>query len=176
MKILNIPNIITIFRIIIIPIFIIALIYQKFDYALYSLLLAGISDMFDGFLARVTNQKTQIGAFLDPLADKCLLITSFILFSVFDWIPKWVTIVVIARDLIVVIGWFLLYLIYNITKIKPTIIGKLSNASQVFLIAYILICKNFKIAPISLDWLLPIIITLAVVSGLQYMWRGLKES
>ena len=101
MKVLNIPNIITFIRIVIIPVFVTALIYRRYDYALFLFIAAAVSDALDGLLARITKQKTKLGAFLDPLADKSLLVTSFVLFSVYGWIPMWLTIIVISRDLIV---------------------------------------------------------------------------
>ncbi|HBR22676.1 MAG TPA: CDP-diacylglycerol--glycerol-3-phosphate 3-phosphatidyltransferase, partial [Nitrospiraceae bacterium] len=74
-------------------------------------IVAALTDALDGFIARLTNQKTELGTFLDPLADKFLLVTSFILFSLNDLVPKWLAITVISRDVIVVIGWVLVYLI-----------------------------------------------------------------
>ena len=97
MKVLSIPNIITLIRIVIIPVFVTALVYKRYNYALALFIVASISDALDGLLARATNQKTQFGAFLDPLADKFLLTVSFILFSVYGWIPSWLTITVISR-------------------------------------------------------------------------------
>src|SRR5208337_2979592 len=111
MKVLSVPNSITFIRIVIIPVFVTALVYNRVDYALWLFIVASFSDLLDGLLARMTNQQTRLGAFLDPLADKFLLVTSFILFSVYGWIPKWLAIAVISRDLIVVIGWFLLFMI-----------------------------------------------------------------
>ena len=80
MGVLNLPNTITIARIVIIPLFITAVIYKRYDYALYLFVIAALTDALDGLIARLTNQKTVFGTFLDPLADKFLLVTSFILF------------------------------------------------------------------------------------------------
>lgn len=174
-KVLNIPNIITFIRIVIIPVFVTTMIYRRYDYALFLFIAAAVSDTLDGLLARVTKQKTKIGAFLDPLADKLLLVTSFILFSVYDWIPLWLTIAVISRDMIVILGWILLYLTSHITKIEPSLIGKAAIASQLILIAYTLLSINLNIPP-SYGWMLWIVATLTVVSGLQYIYRGLKQA
>ena len=120
---ISLPNMITFMRIILIPVFVTALVYRRYEYALALFVTASLTDMLDGLLARLTDQKTKLGAFLDPLADKVLLLTSFILFSVYGWIPKWLTITVISRDLIVTLGWLLLYLTSHISRVEPTFTG-----------------------------------------------------
>ncbi|GER93909.1 CDP-diacylglycerol--glycerol-3-phosphate 3-phosphatidyltransferase [hot springs metagenome] len=176
MNIINIPNIITFIRIIIIPVFVSSLIYKRYDYALLLFIFAAISDTLDGLMARLTGQKTRLGAFLDPLADKSLLVTSFILFSVYDWVPLWLTITVISRDVIVVLGWILLYLSAHITKIEPSLIGKAAIASQLILIAYTLLFINMNNIPRPSDWMFVVVAVLTIVSGMQYIYRGLKQS
>lgn len=176
MNVFNIPNIITFIRIIIIPAFVTALIYKRYDYALFLFIFAAVSDALDGLMARVTKQKTKLGAFLDPLADKSLLVTSFILFSVYDWIPLWLTITVISRDVIVVLGWILLYLTSHITKIEPLLIGKAAIASQLVLIAYTLLSINMNYIPPAAGWMFWTVAVLTIVSGIQYIYKGLKQS
>jgi cardiolipin synthase len=134
-RVLNIPNTLTITRIVIIPVFVTAIIYDKYRYALYLFIFAALTDTLDGLLARLTNQKTPLGTFLDPLADKFLLVTSFVLFSIYGWIPKWLAIAVISRDLIVVIGWFLLFMITHTSKVEPVLLGKLAIALQLITLA-----------------------------------------
>ncbi len=176
MSVVNIPNIITFIRIIIIPAFVTALIYKRYDYALLLFIIAAVSDTLDGLMARVTKQKTKLGAFLDPLADKSLLVTSFILFSVYDWVPTWLTITVISRDVIVTLGWFLLYLTSHSIKVEPSLIGKAAIASQLILIAYTLLSINFNNIPRPDNWMFWIVAVLTTVSGLQYIYRGLKQA
>ena len=176
MKVFSIPNSITFIRIVIIPAFVTALVYNRIDYALFLFIIASISDMLDGLLARITNQQTRLGAFLDPLADKFLLMTSFILFSVYGWIPTWMTITVISRDLIVTLGWLLLYLLYDITKVEPSLIGKGAIAGQLVLIAYTLFSRTFRGFPPPQGWTFIIITLLTMISGLQYIYRGLKQA
>lgn len=174
---ISLPNMITMMRIVLIPVFVTALVYRRYDYALGLFVVASLTDLLDGLLARITNQKTKLGAFLDPLADKVLLLTSFILFSVYGWIPKWLTITVISRDLTVTLGWFLLYLTSHITKVAPTIIGKAAIASQLLLIAYVLLAINMPSLPDEAPWAAMLIVaTLTIVSGLQYAYRGLTQN
>ncbi|MBI5102182.1 MAG: CDP-alcohol phosphatidyltransferase family protein [Nitrospirae bacterium] len=174
MRVLNIPNSLTIARIVIIPLFVTTIIYGRYRYALYLFITAMASDMLDGLSARLTNQKTELGTFLDPLADKSLLITSFVLFAVYDWIPKWLAIVVISRDLIVVIGWVLLSLLYHRSKIETVVLGKAAIASQLLLLAYVLLEITFPALPQVHDIFFVLTAGLTAVSGLQYIYKGLK--
>jgi cardiolipin synthase (CMP-forming) len=170
----NIPNMITLVRIILIPIFVIALVYQSYEYALVLFVIAALSDMLDGMIARLTNQKTKLGAFLDPLADKALLLTSFIILSVYGWISPWLAICVISRDIFVVMGWLLLALISRDAKVGAIMSGKIAIASQLILISYVLLAVNLPElpdhAPEFAEW---IVAALTVFSGLQYIYRVL---
>ena len=174
MKVLNIPNVLTITRIVIIPVFITAIIYNQYLYALVLFVIAALTDMLDGLFARLTNQKTPFGTFLDPLADKFLLLSSFIFFSVYGWIPKWFTVIVISRDLIVVIGFFLLYMITNTLTVETVFLGKAAIALQLFILAYVLLTINMISLPPVHDIFFIVSAALTALSGLQYIYRGFK--
>ncbi len=174
MRVLNLPNSLTIARIVIIPLFTIAVIYKRYDYALYMFLVAALTDTLDGFIARLTNQKTALGTFLDPLADKFLLITSFIIFSMNGWLPKWLTITVISRDVIVITGWVLVYLITHTSNVKPTVTGKAAIAMQLMLLCYVLLNINIGFLPDIKNMLIWLTAVLTIISGLHYIYRGFK--
>ena len=175
MRVLNLPNSLTIARIVIIPLFIIAVIYKRYDYALYMFIVAALTDTLDGFIARLTNQKTALGTFLDPLADKFLLITSFIVFSMNGWLPKWLTITVISRDVIVITGWVLVYLITHTSNVKPTATGKAAIAMQLILLCYVLLDINVGFLPNDIqNVLIWLTAALTIISGLHYIYRGFK--
>ena len=174
MKIINLPNSLTVVRIILIPVFITAIIYQKHQQALFLFALAALTDLLDGFIARIANQKTALGTFLDPLADKLLLTSSFILFSFYGWIPLWLTITVISRDLIVVIGWFLLNLITHDVKIEPVLLGKAAIALQLITIAFVLLGINLTSIKPPAEFLFTATAVLTAVSGMQYVYKGLR--
>jgi len=176
MGVLNIPNTLTIARIVIIPVFITSIIYKRYDYALYLFIFAALSDVFDGLLARLTNQKTALGTFLDPLADKFMLVTTYIIMSVYELIPTWLTITVISRDIIIIIGWLLLYLVSDASRVEPSLLGKITIWVQSFLIAYVLINSNFHILPENPSLLLWITAGITILSGLHYIYRGMKIS
>lgn len=173
---MNIPNTLTLIRIILIPVFVTAIIYKRYDYALYLFGIAAITDMLDGLIARITGQKTALGTFLDPLADKFLLVTSFILFSIYGLIPKWLTITIISRDIIVITGWIVLYVITHTKNIETTLMGKLAIAFQLILIFYVLLEINMPSlldVRIYLQWFTAIF---TIISGLHYIYRGFKQS
>jgi cardiolipin synthase len=171
---LNIPNTLTITRILIIPVFVTVIIYKRYDYALYLFIFAAITDVFDGFLARLKNQKTVLGTFLDPLADKFLIVTSFIILSTYGMIAKWLAITVISRETIVIIGWFLLYIITGKANVEPSSLGKATIWVQSIFIAVVLMNINYFSFPSI--YLVPQVITagLTILSALHYIYRGLK--
>jgi len=174
LKYFNLPNSLTTLRIVLIPVFVCTLVYKRYDYALYVFIVAAVTDFFDGLIARARNQQTELGKFLDPVADKFLLVTSFVLFAVYGLVPKWLTITVISRDIIIVTGWLILYLSTNRTRVEPSLLGKLANASQLVLLAYILVLTNIDggIMP-SPQPLIVLTALLTVLSGLHYIYRGL---
>lgn len=171
---LNIPNTLTMARIVIIPVFITSIMYKRYDYSLYLFVIAALTDIFDGLFARLKNQKTALGTFLDPLADKFLIVTAFIILSTYGWIPKWLTITVISRDIIVITGWFLLYLITGTSRVEPSVLGKATIWLQSILIAYVLIDINLLFLPDIPRLLLWTTALLTILSGLHYIYRGLK--
>jgi cardiolipin synthase len=173
---LNIPNTLTIGRIVIIPVFLTAIIYKRYDYAFYLFIIAAITDMFDGLFARLKDQRTSLGMFLDPLADKFLIVTSIIILSVYGWIPKWLAITVISRDIIVVIGWFLVYLVSGTAKVEPSLLGRATIWVQSVFIAYVLMNMTFLSLPAVYPVLQWITAGITIISGLHYIYRGLKLS
>jgi cardiolipin synthase len=174
LRVLNIPNTLTITRIVIIPVFITTILYQKYRYGLYLFVVAALTDLLDGLSARITNQKTALGTFLDPLADKFLLVSSFVLFAVYGWIPKWLAITVISRDIIVVIGWFLLYMITHNSRIEPVFTGKVAIAMQLIVLAYILLKINVASLPSLPGPFFLVTAAVTALSGLQYIYKGFK--
>lgn len=174
-KVINLPNFLTILRILAIPIFITTIIYHKYLTALSVFICAAITDALDGLIARLTKQQTDLGRFLDPLADKILLTTSFILFAYYGWIPIWLTIIVITRDTIVVVGWFILYLVKDTTQINPSILGKTAIAMQLIFIAYKILQINYAGFP-NYSILMVLTAFFTVISGLQYIYKGFAYS
>jgi cardiolipin synthase len=163
MTVFNVPNTLTILRILLIPVFITALDYRKYDYALYIFVAASLSDMVDGLWARLKHQRTELGQVLDPLADKFMLITSFVFFTYYGWVPAWVTIIIISRDVII-----------GSLKVDPSRSGKTAIALQFVLLSYVLLNINYGIVPEAAFPLILLTASLSVFSGVQYIYRGLK--
>ena len=169
---LNIPNALTILRILLIPVIVGFLVYKHYDYALITLIVAMITDALDGTIARLANQKTQFGAYLDPLADKLLLMTTFITFSLLSLVPVWSVIVVVSRDAILLTGTLLARVTDTKIDASPSVLGK---ATTLFQSAYIILVLAFSSRQFDPELLTPLLYTmciLTVASGLHYIVRG----
>ena len=128
---LTIPNLITLTRILLTPLFIIFLIEGRYRQALLVFILAGLSDLADGLIARWWQQKSRLGSYLDPLADKLLMSTSFVTLSISRLIPSWLTVMVISRDVILGLGALILRLTDYPLVIKPSLAGKWTTTAAV---------------------------------------------
>lgn len=174
---MNIPNFLTLLRIILVPVIVIFLIQDEYAKALIVFTIAGLTDALDGTLARVMNQQTELGAFLDPLADKILLSTSFIALSIFRLIPGWLTVIVISRDFIILLGIMILSMMSVKYEIKPLFISKVTTALQIGTVFFTLFLKCFNYDIITtnlimvLSWLTAFF---TIISGLFYIFKGIK--
>jgi len=161
-------------RILLLPFFVSALIYNAYLYALVIFLLAGATDILDGYIARMKRQVSEFGTILDPVADKFIIITSFILMTANGIIPKWLTIIVISRDVIIITGVIILYFVINQIKVEPSFLGKASNILQYFLIGLALLTINVMDKPFIPRIYLFVVAIFTTVSGIQYIYKGLK--
>jgi cardiolipin synthase (CMP-forming) len=174
---INIPNFLSILRILSIPLLIILLSYDEYVGALAVFIGAAVSDALDGFIARRFKQNTQVGAYLDPIADKLLLTSSFIVFAIMHLIPKWLTILVVSRDVIIAMGILTLQLVSVKVEIKPSGLSKCTTVFQLTSIGARLLLEvlgsRFDGAAymIYLYWATGL---LTVASGMQYVVRGLR--
>ncbi len=171
----NLPNLLTITRILLLPFFAVTLIYGEYGYALLVYAAAAVSDILDGLVARITKQITYFGSILDPVADKFFLITSFILMSYYGLIPKWFTIIVISKDMIVIAGCFILYLATDTLKVDPSIIGKISSASQFVLVGLVLVSLNMVDGFIVPTALYIIVALITAIAGIDYVYKGMQQ-
>ncbi len=176
---LNIPNFITLIRILLTPLFIIFLIQERYHLALWVFLFAGISDVIDGIIARRWHQKTPLGTFLDPLADKLLMGSSFVTLSIFSLMPSWLTVVVISRDVVMVLG-ILVFKLWNFPLIfKPSVFGKMSTTFQVSTVLMVLVVKAWNLSPnflIPLFWLTGVVTAISGIHYVLYALRGATQS
>ena len=170
----NLPNILTLARILLLPFFAAALVYKEYQYALLLFIIAAITDLLDGFIARITKQITDFGKILDPVADKFFLLTSFILMTIYDLIPKWFMITVISKDLIVTTGCIILYFVTNNLKVEPSIWGKLASACQFVLIGLVLLKLNISDGTQISVLFFVVVAVITAISGIHYVYNGLK--
>lgn len=131
---ISIPNILTLLRILLTPVFVILLLRDMYAAALLVFAAAGISDGLDGLIARYMNQRTALGSYLDPAADKLLLTAAFITLAVLGIIPAWLMVIVITRDVIIVLGLAILTLTEKKYEINPTLLSKCTTAIQILMV------------------------------------------
>ena len=127
---MNIPNLLTVLRIVLVPVIVILLIQGQFAKALVCFVIAGVTDGLDGLLARILNQQTVVGAYLDPVADKALVISMFATLAIVGVIPAWLAVVVISRDCIILGGILVLTLMSVSLEIKPSFVSKINTMLQ----------------------------------------------
>jgi cardiolipin synthase len=140
--VLNLPNLVTISRLLLVPVFAWVLWQQYHDLALLIFVVAGLSDAVDGYLARRFNQTSRFGAMLDPIADKAILITALILLTKLDLIPYWLALAVIGRDAIILLGAALYRLLAGRLEIVPTLLGKLHTLFAFLVLSGIGQCRR----------------------------------
>jgi len=173
---INIPNTLTVLRIIFVPVIVILLMQGEFFKALIFFTLSGITDGLDGFLARILNQQTELGAYLDPIADKALMVSCFITLSVKHVIPGWLSVIVVSRDCIILIGIAVLAIMSISFQIRPTMISKMTMFFKLLTIFTVLILHTLSLASETAMILMGLYIVtslLTIVSGLNYIFKGI---
>jgi cardiolipin synthase (CMP-forming) len=170
---LQTPNLLTLCRIVSIPFFLVLVNERRFEGALYLFTAAALTDALDGTVARWSNSRTELGAFLDPFADKLLLVSSFIALTFEQMLPLWLLDVVIIRDVVIVFGYFMLsFFTGERIPVRPSYLGKASTFLQLACVLAALLHWDL-IQPISWEALLYATLVATGLSGLHYMYRGL---
>ena len=180
-KILTIPNLLSFMRMGLIPVFASLLYYGRYEWALFVFFFAGVSDGVDGYVARRFDQKSSLGTIIDPIADKLLMTTAFILLSLPHVLPAdnkhfpvpfWVTASVIGRDVLIVVVAMAIFIVTGFRGFKPSVWGKLSTVVQISAIGIILVATVF---PYNSGYYLPPVYTmvtaLAIISGVHYIFH-----
>jgi cardiolipin synthase len=170
----NLPNFITVCRVVAIPVIVALLAYEHRTAAFAVFLAAGLSDALDGFLARILDQRTVLGTFLDPMADKLLATTCFVAAAVFGLAPIWLVIIVISRDIIIILGALVVYLITGGLTIIPLPLGKATTFFQFITIGALLAHPVIDLPGNILTILFAATALLSVASGAQYIHEGLR--
>ena len=171
MKPRDIPNIITVFRFLLVPPVVWLMLNQRFGAALIVFGIAGFSDALDGYLAKRYNWTSRLGGLLDPLADKLLLLSAFITLAWLHWIPLWLVSLVILRDLIIVAGAIVYHMRIEQLDAEPSLVSKLNTVTQILLVLAVMFTQAVQELPaLWLDVLLYSVLATTVWSGLDYIW------
>ena len=157
---LSIPNLITLSRILLVPIVVWAITAGEMMLAFGLFLVAGISDAVDGFLAKRFGMTSELGAYLDPLADKALIVSIYVTLGITGALPRWLVILVVSRDIMIVGAVMLSWLMGNPVTVKPLLVSKLNTVAQIVLAALALAALAFRW---SIDPLLMLVMGLVAV-------------
>ena len=177
-RIINIPNLLSISRIILIPVFLYMIFNRNNIGALIVFFIAASTDLLDGMAARLLNQKTKLGALLDPAGDKALMLTAYTILSIssidrLNTIPFWLLIAVISKDFIIVIGVFILFKQTGQKTFSPTSLGKYCTALQMGVLLFVLLFNVLASKPGFLIWLYLLTLIVTGLSVLQYTYIGI---
>ncbi|MBC7910258.1 MAG: CDP-alcohol phosphatidyltransferase family protein [Pyrinomonadaceae bacterium] len=182
-RIVTLPNVLTMFRMVLVPVFVLLLFYQRFIWAMAVFIIAGITDGLDGLFARRFNQKSQLGTILDPIADKLLLVTSFIVLSLPSIspqqqppshlpVPFWVTTAVISRDIFITVGAAAINIVTGFRGFRPSWLGKLNTTVQILAVVAILLAATIPswISGYYLPAVYVTVFAFSIISGLHYVF------
>ncbi len=172
----TLPNAITFARLCAVPAAIWLVLQHRLDLAFWVFVAAGISDGVDGWLARVRNARSKLGAILDPVADKALLVSIYVTLAAIGVLPDWLAILVVFRDLLIVGGVIMLYLLGQPPAIQPILLSKANTVLQILLAAAALAIGGFGWrAGALLDGLIWATAATTVASGAVYVWRAARR-
>ena len=144
-NILNIPNILTLGRIVITPIIVYAILRGEPEFALALMIAAGITDMLDGAIARYFDQRTTVGAYLDPLADKLMLISTFVALFMIDEVPLFLFLAVVFRDAVIMLGALAYEMVTHQLKMEPSMVSKVTTFMQIVCVATMILDLAFPL-------------------------------
>ena len=147
---MNLPNLITIARILMVPIVVWAIAQREMQIAFLLFVAAGASDAVDGFLAKRFDMASELGAHLDPLADKALIVSIYVSLGVTDAIPRWIVILVVSRDILIIGGVMLAWFLGHPMTVRPLLVSKLNTAAQIVFACVVLASLGFGF---NADWL-----------------------
>ena len=167
---LNIPNLITLGRLVLVPTIVWLLIADFYVLSFWLFVVAGISDSIDGFLARQLNAMTELGAYLDPLADKALLVSIYVVLGVKTEIPVWLAVMVVSRDVVIIGAFLLAWIIDKPVDVRPLAVSKANTFAQIVLAGVVLaaLASGYELVP-ARTILVAIVAILTVGSAAAYL-------
>jgi cardiolipin synthase (CMP-forming) len=172
----NLPNLITLARILSVPVLVWAIAAGEWLFAFLLFLAAGISDMVDGFLAKRFGMTSELGAYLDPLADKVLIVSIYVALGISEAVPRWLVILVVSRDIMIIGAVILSWLVGKPVAVKPLMVSKLNTGAQIFLAGLVLGSLGLGFDP---GWLLhattALVATLTLISVAAYVREWVRH-
>jgi cardiolipin synthase (CMP-forming) len=171
----SVPNLITLLRLLLVPLAVWLILAERFGTAFWVFVAAGASDALDGYIAKSFDQRTRLGALLDPAADKALLAGVYVTLGLAGQLPGWLVILVILRDFLIVLGFVVIQTVASPSQLGPIFISKLNTLMQIALVGFVLARLGLGVEANMLTWVLIVVTgTTTVLSGLSYLLRWLR--
>jgi len=169
-RIWTVPNQITLLRLGVLPFFLILVLYEKYHWALIVLVCVALSDAIDGYLARTLHQKSALGAYLDPIADKLLLSSSFVVLAMEKKIAWWLTMMVISRDVLLLVVAAVILIVQGYRPFPPSLLGKSTTFFEIALVFFVVFAAAYPNdpAPLIIRYLSYMVAAFVVISGFHY--------
>ena len=164
----------TLIRILLIPLFVIFIINKLFGWALITFAVAGITDGIDGMIARITHKRTELGAYLDPIADKLLLIAAYVTLAIIEILPSWLAVIVVTRDVIILLGFLVFILLDYRPEIKPSLVSKVTTFFQISTILLVLMAGYAPVFKQLSSIAIYGTTLFTIVSGSHYIYVGTR--
>ena len=165
---MSIPNIITLARILLVPFIVWAIASNQMEIAFAIFIVAGVSDAIDGFLAKRFNMASELGALLDPLADKALLVSIYVALGIWGAVPRWIVILVVSRDIMIVGAVIVSWLVGKPIPMKPLMVSKLNTVAQVAFAALVLAALGFGFRSSPYDLILMGLVTVFTLLSVSF--------
>jgi len=168
---LNLPNLITIGRILLVPVVVWAIGSHQMQIAFLVFLIAGVSDAVDGFLAKRLGMTSDLGAHLDPLADKVLIVSIYVALGITEAVPRWIVILVVSRDILIVGGVMLAWFLGKPIRVKPVLVSKLNTVAQIIFACLVLGSLAFGLAFESTEYVIMLTVAALTLASVGFYVR-----
>jgi len=173
---MTIPNLITVFRLVLVPIVIMMILQEDWSWAFALFVIAGISDGLDGYIARRFEMRSEFGALIDPLADKVLIVSIYVTLAIVEVIPAWLAIVIVFRDIMIVMAFMLSWMMAQPMAVKPLFVSKVTTALQIAFAAFLLGGLAFALElGLLIDLFALLIVVLTIMTAGIYLVRWLRH-
>lgn len=173
---MTLPNLITIARLLMVPVVILAIMRGEMGLAFAVFIVAGLSDAVDGAIARYFGQTSELGAYLDPVADKLLLVSIFVMLGYVGSVPGWLVLLIVTRDILIIVAVLISHLIGHPVKVRPLMVSKANTAAQIlYAVAVLGGLSGFRFLGAQAFWLEAVVAGLTIASAAAYLVSWLRH-